>query len=221
MEISAGTKSNLVFILKWVLFWGVWAFIDEYFDLSLFDIVTHTPAYYCGLISIALMYLSGQVEARYMFYKFYMANPDSQNAHIPFTLIRLISSIPIFIMVGWKVYLCYVLMFPFIHDGSYYTKRNELNPAIYQKKWFAQSDTSLAWFDKIMNPFIRTGLAILGFVGIVISILASVIIKVPRRYFGIKRRNTHIDRGLYKNIRALTSCITSSQCIRIPKTNGE
>lgn len=41
--------------------------------------------------------------------------------------------------------LAYV--FPFIHDGFYYCKRNDLNPLIYVKRWKDDSSTSTAKFE--------------------------------------------------------------------------
>jgi ABC-type antimicrobial peptide transport system permease subunit len=43
--------------------------------------------------------------------------------------------------------ISYVFVFSFIHDGAYYWHRNQLNPAIYPKKFFDSSTTSTAFFE--------------------------------------------------------------------------
>lgn len=60
------------------------------------------------------------------------------------------------------------LVFPFLHDGKYYSTRNYFNRQLYTKKWFAQSTTSTAITTKIFTPVVRT---ILFGLGILIIIL--------------------------------------------------
>lgn len=48
----------------------------------------------------------------------------------------------------WYVFLCLVLMFPFFHDGMYYTMRNELNGDVYPLRWRDWSTTSTAKLTK-------------------------------------------------------------------------
>ncbi len=57
----------------------------------------------------------------------------------------------------WLLFLMYtesvwyllgiILIFPFIHDGVYYTFRNILNPFIYAKRFWDDSTTSTAVFE--------------------------------------------------------------------------
>ncbi len=79
------------------------------------------------------------------------------NEHVPFTLIRVIIWFFIYKYVGdlWSC-LTLIAIFPFVHDGQYYTTRNLLQPELYPKKWFDNSDTSTSWFDKVMNGFGKT-----------------------------------------------------------------
>lgn len=39
------------------------------------------------------------------------------------------------------------LIFPYIHDGSYYAQRNDLNKDVYRKRFKAESTTSTAFFE--------------------------------------------------------------------------
>lgn len=62
------------------------------------------------------------------------------------------------------------MIFPFFHDGSYYTERNRLD-GIYPKKYFDQSTTSTAFSDRYITPLVRVillvvGLMLLTFIGI-------------------------------------------------------
>lgn len=78
------------------------------------------------------------------------------------------------------IFLCYVLsygaiflvmQFPFLHDGAYYLRRNQLDKNTYDKNtWFAQSTTSNALSDKLnlftpVNRTILFGLGLIGYIG--------------------------------------------------------
>jgi hypothetical protein len=60
------------------------------------------------------------------------------------------------------------LVFPFLHDGEYYTTRNYFNRLIYTKKYFAHSTTSTAITTKIFTPVVRTILFGLGILTIIL-----------------------------------------------------
>jgi hypothetical protein len=78
---------------------------------------------------------------------------------------------------GSSVVLCGVLylfslcaMFPFLHDGAYYLKMDQINPGIYPKRWTAQSYKSnarinLDYADRLL----------LFVAGVLFSILASIL----------------------------------------------
>jgi hypothetical protein len=55
-----------------------------------------------------------------------------------------------------------MLMFSFLHNGMYYLTRNKLNSSVYQKRFFAQSSTSTAFWTKFMTPISRTILFVIG-----------------------------------------------------------
>lgn len=70
-------------------------------------------------------------------------------------------------LIWWKILLFLVglsLIFSFLHNGSYYTTRNCLNPNIYKDKWKAQSTTSTAKLTKLMNFRNRTIFFVVGLV---------------------------------------------------------
>jgi hypothetical protein len=63
-------------------------------------------------------------------------------SHTMLTIMRGIVALPIAFYEHWTHLLGVVLMFPFIHDGAYYTTRNHINPSIYKDKWFDESTTT-------------------------------------------------------------------------------
>ncbi len=125
------------------------------------EIIDHAPLY-CGIIWILFASFTGCFEAYYYNYASKDNSPDKPNLHFMLTLIRAIVMVPIFVLTDWKSVLCYMAIFPFFHDGSYYTQRERITPGVYPKKWFAQSTTSTAWSDKFMTSVIRIILAIIG-----------------------------------------------------------
>ena len=66
--------------------------------------------------------------------------------------------------------LSLVLVFPFLHDGMYYTRRHKLNRLIYPKKWFDQSTTSTAFFTKLNTPIMRDVWFVLGVILLILSL---------------------------------------------------
>ena len=59
-----------------------------------------------------------------------------------------------------------ILVFPFFHDGSYYTERNNLDPDVYSKRWMDFND-STAIFDFTFMQ--RTVMFIMGVGGYVVA----------------------------------------------------
>jgi len=53
-----------------------------------------------------------------------------------------------------------LFIFPFLHDGMYYTVRNKLNKYIYKKKWFDRSSSTSAIFS--FNWYTRTLLFVIA-----------------------------------------------------------
>ena len=70
----------------------------------------------------------------------------------------------------WTLYIAFMnmLIFSFFHNGAMYMQRNKMEPKLYIKGWWAQSETSTAALTKLMHPISRTIQAILGVIGYVI-----------------------------------------------------
>jgi len=60
------------------------------------------------------------------------------------------------------------LVFPFFHDGMYYKTRWKYNKLIYDRKWWAQSTTSTAFLTKLQTPVVRTIMAIVGLIILIV-----------------------------------------------------
>lgn len=124
------------------------------------NLIIETPALYCLLIWIAFTIFSSTFEAFYYTHEINSGFQDNFNEHTLLTIMRFSALIPLWILTDWKFALCYVMMFPFLHDGNYYRWRDKIKPGTYKRRWFAQSTTSTAWTTKIFTPLIRTILAI-------------------------------------------------------------
>lgn len=87
-----------------------------------------------------------------------------QYEHQLWTAQRAIVLFTVFLASDLKTVATCMFLFPFLHDGMYYLKRNLLNENIYRKRWFAQSNSSTAVLTRFFNPIIRTLSAIIGIV---------------------------------------------------------
>ena len=74
------------------------------------------------------------------------------NEHIPLAIQRILLGVLV-LGCGWQGFevSCYALlsslpMFFFFHDGTIYLVRNDINDALYDKRWFDESTTSSATF---------------------------------------------------------------------------
>lgn len=67
------------------------------------------------------------------------------------------------------LFLSMMFVFPFLHDGAYYMRRNSLDGS-YPKKWFDQSVTSTAILTKVFTPLVRT---IAFFIGVIILLYSA------------------------------------------------
>lgn len=124
------------------------------------------------ILWIAYSVMEGVREAGFWHYKCISESTPrykSIDNHTMFTLQRLIVG-------GSMVCLCseysvldvvvlglsMMLVFPFLHDGAYYTERNNLCPGVYPKCWLDQSTTSTAVLTKIFTPTRRIIAACIG-----------------------------------------------------------
>lgn len=114
--------------------------------------------------------LEGAREA-YLFHNITVNKRVGIHLHFQFTIQRLVVLVLIFLIYPSYWLISLPLVFPFFHNGIYYTERNHFDKSIYHKKWFAQSTTSTALTTKIFTPVVRTILAIAG---TVILILAKI-----------------------------------------------
>ncbi len=168
MKISEANKNTVRTPLIWASCMAVVAIIQEVFDLYIGNEIIDNPVYYCSIIWIMFACLIGKFEAFYFAMKMNSKMFIDINEHLLFTCIRGVVLIPIFILTDWKAVLCYVAMFPFFHDGAYYTQRERIKPNTYHKKWFAQSTTSTAKLTKYFTPVVRTSLAIIAIAMIIV-----------------------------------------------------
>lgn len=128
----------------------------------LHDNIGGVPVIWCGFVTIAFAWLSSRFEGLYFFHEIQSLEGDNINEHPLLVMIRACYFIPVWYITSWDVVLAYCAMFPFIHDGGYYSMREKLKPGTYPKKFFAQSKTSTAFLTKYMTPVVRTILFVLA-----------------------------------------------------------
>ena len=130
------------------------------------------------LVSFLWAFLEGRREAQYFHYKWTNPNPIKvRDEHLEFTIQRSLyvigwSLLSVFIFNWWFGLLSFIsigLCFSFFHNGSYYLRRNDLNPDIYKLRWKAESYTTTAKFS--FNYKWRT---IQFIIGLMLSILLDI-----------------------------------------------
>jgi len=174
MDIA--TKRNLISVAKWVGFWGVYALIDiflveAYTGFSLLELVVGTPEYYTLILTAFWAFLLGEFEARYYHYK---PESDKYNEHFSLALSRGCFFLLVLGLTNVYTFIGSMLIFPFFHDGAYYTQRHNMNKNIYPKTWFDQSTTSRALMTKVFTPLVRV---ISLIVGVLIGVIFLNLIK--------------------------------------------
>lgn len=157
-----------------VIGWGLLVGICELFAVAANEpilnwIIAH-PIIWVLLLSWSWAYLEGDREGVCIDAQ-ERAKPNTDVNHVIFTVQRGMVFMLFASIVGWANALLLVVMFPFIHDGQYYVKREELNPGVYPYKWFDQSTTSKDYLTRFFTPIIRTalfGLALITYILIAI-----------------------------------------------------
>jgi len=125
--------------------------------------------YVSVLIWISFALAAGVIEAFYFNKNQRKIKVKGKDIHFWFTLGRVIAALPIALTIASIVgplesFLfgaIMVLVFPFFHDGAYYTTRNLLNKKVYPLSWFDQSKKTTAKFS--FNIVIRTIFLIIAF----------------------------------------------------------
>jgi hypothetical protein len=120
------------------------------------------------LIWLSFATLCGVVEAFYFSKKRRKVLIRGLDIHVWFTLFRALIAIPLCLIVFknvgiWEsglMAVIFYLVFPFFHDGFYYTTRELLRTGTYPKYWFDQSTTTSA--KNSYNFFVRTIMLIIA-----------------------------------------------------------
>ena len=97
---------------------------------------------------LGFIVISSTLEAVYFYKKKAHVKWFGRNIHDSFTVIRSIFAVPISIItlvyVGWweavLMSILLILVFPFFHDGIYYTVRELIQKGTYPLYWFDQSE---------------------------------------------------------------------------------
>jgi len=112
------------------------------------------------------------------YYALYPSDKGHKNLHPYFVAIRAI----LLSMILWNNYftldntlltifgLCLCMTYSFFHNGVYYWIRHKLDNKVYPKGFWDSSVTSEATFE--IGTGMRTGLAIVGLVGIYLIIIS-------------------------------------------------
>lgn len=102
------------------------------------------------------------------FHRVEVTKDQGLKLHIGWTLQRfLVLIIIILSSLNWWL-ISLILVFPFLHDGEYYSTRNDYNKQLYHKRFFAQSTTSTAITTRLFTPVVRTILFVLGITTIIL-----------------------------------------------------
>lgn len=104
--------------------------------------------------------MEGNREA-FIFHSINVDKHSGRKLHILWTIQRALV-ITLVALLCWRVAIACALVFPFLHDGSYYSSRNDFDKSVYPHRWFAQSTTSTALTTKLFTPIVRIILALAG-----------------------------------------------------------
>lgn len=79
--------------------------------------------------------------------------------------------------LGWWWMLAgLVLVFSFLHDGAYYSRRHKLNEKIYPRGWFSgevEVDKRSPFLWRLWEPKPRTAMAVIGLACIVLHFITT------------------------------------------------
>lgn len=107
------------------------------------------------LISFLWAYLEGRREAQYFHCKWLSPNPIKvRDEHLEFTIQRslyvigwsLLSASVFNVWFGLLTFISIGLCFSYFHNGSYYSRRNDLDNSVYKLRWKGESYSTTAKF---------------------------------------------------------------------------
>ena len=121
------------------------------------------------IISLVFTYFTSVFEGYFYTHKAASNFKDKTNLHPLFVVIRSCLWLSLWLISDINTVLTCIFIFPFLHDGIYYTTREMLVHGIYKKKFFDQSTTSTAFSTRFFTPLVRTILAIVGILYFIIT----------------------------------------------------
>lgn len=137
-----------------------------FFDIALGNWIVETTWAQNVLIWVLFSLFSAWFEAHYYDAKTWSNMTLKIDEHIIWNGIRFFVWLPLLIS-DWQTGLCLVGLFPFIHDGKYYSVRHKLLDVIYNKGfWSNPSNTSTAIVD--INIWVRSAIFLLSVILILI-----------------------------------------------------
>lgn len=146
MKIDAGSKDTLKTALYWLLFVmlpaGSWSYLTSE---PIGNWFIDRPQYLSLILFFGWSTYEGIREAYFFSLKMVTTKYESHNEHSLFSITRLFVFAFIAIISGLPCSIACMLMFPFLHDGAYYYKRNKLDKC-YPKGYFDFNNSS-AFFD--------------------------------------------------------------------------
>jgi len=148
LKIGEANYNALQPVLLWTLFVLIPVAAFALFDYPIVNFLIDHPIVLWSVVWSLFAIFTGWAEA-ILFDKYSTINIHlSVNPHIFLNLLRLFVWLPMIPILGFSHAGALALAFPFIHDGVYYWKRNDLNNYIYLNGfWSNPSDSSTAVVD--------------------------------------------------------------------------
>ena len=161
LKIGEANYNALQPVLLWTFFVLIPVAAFALFDYPIVNFLIDHPIVLWSCVWSLFAIFTGWAEA-ILFDKYSTINIHlSVNPHIFLNLLRLFVWLPIVPIIGFIHAGALVLAFPFIHDGAYYWKRNDLNNYIYLNGFWAKpSNTSTAVID--LNIYSRIALFLIA-----------------------------------------------------------
>lgn len=148
LKIGEANYNALQPVVLWTFFVLIPVAAFALFDYPIVNFLIDHPIVLWSVVWSLFAIFTGWAEA-ILFDKYSTINIHlSVNPHIFLNLLRLFVWLPMIPILGFSHAGALALAFPFIHDGVYYWKRNDLNNYIYLNGfWSNPSDSSTAVVD--------------------------------------------------------------------------